>query len=372
LGPLETLRLEPGDAVTVEGRSGSWRVARIDLDETQSAVLERVSSITPGEDDSLPQAGEPAAIFGAPLFRVVELPPLPNAESDSRPVAVVAAEPWRSMSIFAGADALSMTLRGLAAQPSTVGVLVEPLAGGYRHRWDEAGRLLVRVEGRAPESRGRTAVLGGANAVAVETERGWELAQFRTAELVGDDVWRLSGLLRAQQGTEGPMRAGAAAGALVVLLDAALTRAECSGAERGLSLVWRAGPSGGPAGGFGVSETTFQMTGVHHRPWSPAHLRAAARSDGGFDLGWIPRLRFEGDRWDGEAPPLEGQRFRVRVLDGSLEVRTLEVEEPGALYAPEDAAADFPLGPGPDVLAAVAQWGPEYGWGAEATTRLVF
>ncbi|HST90968.1 MAG TPA: glycoside hydrolase/phage tail family protein [Brevundimonas sp.] len=370
LGPLEALRLEPGDGVTVEGWSGRWRVARVDLDETPSAVLERVSSLTPGEDDSLPKAGEAAAIIGGPLFRMIELPPLVGAEDDSRPIAVAAAEPWRSMSVFAGPDVLSMTLRGVVAQTATVGVLVEPVVAGARHRWDEASSILVRVEGRAPESRGRTAVLGGANAIAVETEQGWELAQFRTAELIGDDVWRLSGLLRGQQGTEAAMRAGAAAGSLVVLLDAAPARAECSGAERGLPLVWRAGPTGGPAGGAGVSETAFELTGVHDRPWSPAHLRAAARTDGGFDIGWIPRLRAGGDRWDGEDAPFTGLKFRVRLLDDGLEVRSMEVDGPGTIYASEDVTTDLPLGVGAAVVVAVAQWGHGYGWGAEATAAL--
>ncbi|HEY0103445.1 MAG TPA: glycoside hydrolase/phage tail family protein [Brevundimonas sp.] len=370
LGPLEALRLEPGDGVTVEGRSGSWRVARVDLEETPTAVLERVSSIEPGEDDSAPRAGEAAAIVGAPLFRMIELPPLVGGEEDSRPLAVVAAEPWRSMSVFAGPDALSMTLRRVAAQPATVGVLVEPVVAGARHRWDEAGGLLVRVEGRAPESRGTAAVLAGANAVAIETEQGWELAQFRTAELIGEGVWRLSGLLRGQQGTEAAMRTGAGVGALVVLLDARPPRADCSGAERGLPLVWRAGPAGGPAGGAGVSETTFELTGVHDRPWSPAHLRVEARDDGGFDIGWIPRLRVGGDRWDGEDAPLTALKFRVRVLEDGVEVRSAEVDGPGAIYASEDVTADFPLEIGPAVVVAVAQWGDGFGWGAEATAAL--
>lgn len=370
LGPLEALRLEPGDKVSVEGWSGAWRVARLDLDEAPSALLERMSSITPGEDDSVPEAGEAAALVGAPLFRMIELPPLPGAEGDGRPIAVVAAEPWRSMSVFAGADGLSLTLRGVVPQPATVGVLVEPVVGGARHRWVEGASLVVRVEGRAPESRGRTAVLGGANAVAIETGEGWELAQFRTAELIGEEVWRLSGLLRGQQGTESAMRAGAAAGALVVLLDAAPARADCSGAERGLPLLWRAGPTGGPPGGAGVSETTFTLTGVHDRPWSPAHLRAAVRSDGGFDLGWIPRLRLGGDRWDGE-PAAASNRFRVRVLDGTTEIRTVEADETGLIYAAGDVAADFPSGPGPDAVVAVAQWGDGHGWGVEARAPLI-
>ncbi len=366
LGPVEALALEPADTVTVEGRGGGWRVMRLDLDETPSAVLEPVSEIGPGEDDGRPVAGEGVGVPGAPFFRMIELPPLIGAEDDGRPIAVVAADPWRPMRVFAGADAGSLTARGDVAEPATVGVLLEALGSGVRHRRDEANALLVRVEGPAPESRSETAVLAGGNAVAIETEDGWELVQFRSAALVGDRVWRLTGLLRGQQGTEA---LGAASGAVAVFLDQTPARAESPRAERGLPLIWRAGPTGGPAGGAGVSEVGFTGTGVHERPWSPAHLRATARADGGFDLGWIPRSRIDGDRWDGEAGSSAPLRFRVRVLDGADEVRAFEVAANGAIYAAEDLVADFPAGIGPDAAVAVAGWGDGYGWGGEGRVK---
>ena len=45
----EVLKLEPGDAVEVEGRPGEWRVARLDIDEEPRATLEPVVRETPGE-----------------------------------------------------------------------------------------------------------------------------------------------------------------------------------------------------------------------------------------------------------------------------------------------------------------------------------
>ncbi|MBU2040530.1 MAG: glycoside hydrolase/phage tail family protein [Alphaproteobacteria bacterium] len=366
-GPLEALILESGDTVTVEGRSGDWRVMRLDVDETPSAVLEPVSAVDTGQDDGRPTAGEAAGAVGAPFFRVIELPPLPGADGDGRPIAVVAADPWRPMRVFAGADPGSLTARGDVARPATAGLLVEALAAGARHRWDEVNAVLVRVEGRAPESRSETAVLAGGNAAAIETEDGWELVQFRSATLVGDGVWRLTGLLRGQQGTTA---LGASAGAVVVLLDQPPTRVESPYAERGLPLIWRAGPAGGPAGGAGVTEVGFMPTGVHERPWSPAHLKARARTDGGFDLGWIARARIAGDRWDMAAEP-GAQRFRIRVLDGAAEVRTFEVETQTATYAATDLAADFPGGLNVGSRLAVAEWGEGYGWGMEAICPLV-
>ncbi len=367
LGPVEALALEPGDTVTVESQGGDWRVMRLDMDETPSAVLEPVSAIRAGEDDGRPTSGEASGLSGPPFLRMIELPPLIGSEDDGRPVAVVAADPWRPMRLFAGADAAALTVRGDATQPATVGVLVEALAPGVRHRWDEANTLLVRVEGRAPESRSEAAVFAGGNAVAVEGVGGRELVQFRSASLVGGGVWRLTGLLRGQQGTEA---AGAPGGAIVVFLDQTPARAESPRAERGLPLIWRAGPAGGPAGGGGVSEVAFTATGLHERPWSPAHLRVAARTDGGLDLGWIARARIDGDRWDGEAAGFGSLRFRVRVLDGATARRAFELEGNTATFSATDLAEDFPGGLDGDSRVAVAQWGDGYGWGMEAFAAL--
>jgi hypothetical protein len=366
-GPVEVLALEPGDTLTVEGLSGDWRVMRVDMDEMPSAMLEPVLSVSLGEDDSRPTAGGDPAVSGAPFFRMIELPPLTGSEADGRPIAVVAADPWRPMQAFAGADAGSLTARGEVNEPATVGVLVEPLAAGVRYRWDEAQALLVRVEGRAPQSRSQAAVLAGGNAVAVETAAGWELVQFRSATLVGDGIWRLGDLLRGQQGTEA---VGASGGALAVFLDRVPPRAESPRAERGLPLIWRAGPAGGPAGGAGVSQVGFTATGVHDRPWSPAHLRATAGADGGLDLGWIARARLDGDRWDGEAVSSGSPRYRVRVFDGATERRAFEVEGTTATLGAADLAADFPGGLNAGSRATVAQWGEAYGWGGEASVPL--
>lgn len=367
LGPLEALALEPGDTVTVDGRSGGWRVVRLDMDETPSALLEPVPAVRVGEEDGHPTSDQASGGVGTPFLRILELPPLIGAEDDGRPIAIVAGDPWRPMRVFAGGDATALTARGDVARPATVGTLVEGLGAGVRHRWDRANVLLVRLEGEAPESRSDAAVFAGGNVVAIETAGGWELAQFRSATLVGDGVWRLAGLLRGQQGTEAT---GAASGAVVVFLDQGPARADSSRAERGLPLIWRAGPAGGPAGGAGVSEVGFTVTGVHERPWSPAQLRATPRADGGFDLGWLARARIDGDRWNGEAAMSGSPRFRVRVLDGVDEKRAFEVATGAASYAAADLAMDLPGGLHAGSRIGVAQWGDGYGWGIETFVAL--
>lgn len=368
LGPLEALRIEPGDVVSLAGRD--WRAARVELDEAPSLLLEPLSQVRVGEDGSRPTAGEPVGVAGAPFLRIIELPPLAGTEADARPIAVVAAEPWRPMAISAGVEADALTPRGEALEPATVGRLVGSLEPGLVYRWDETTRLRVRFEGPAPESRSTAAVLAGANALAVETAAGWEILQYRAAELEPDGTWRLSGLLRGQRGTEAATAAGSAEGALVVVLDRKLARVEATGAEAGAPLIWRAGPAGAAIGGYAVRETTYAPTGRHGRPWSPAHLRVRASPSGDRMLSWIPRSRLDGDRWEGEPTASDTMRFRVRVLDGSELLRSFEVEAADAVYSTAMAAVDFPDGPPGGAIVAVAQWGEGYGWGEDAVAPL--
>ncbi len=368
-GPLESLRLEPGDMVSVEGEGGGWRVARSDRNETLSLVLEPVSTVVMGEDVDIPGAGESAMVAGAPFLRILDLPPLTGVEADGRPIAVAASNPWRPVRVFAGPDAESLTARGEVDGPATVGVLVERLAPGVRFRWDEANALYIRVEGRPPESLSIPAVLAGGNAVAVETAEGWEIIQFRTAQLAGADVWRLTGLLRGQQGTEAATAVGCAAGSLAVFMGAGLPRMESPLAERGLPLIWRAAPAGAPPGGAAVGETMATIRGLQGRPWSPAHLRTRLLDAGGLEVTWVARSRLDGDRWDGDPAASDPPRFRIRLFDAGAPVRTFTIDEAIVSLSAADLAEDFPVG----LVAAeagVAQWGEGYGWGAERRVRL--
>ncbi|WEK59486.1 MAG: glycoside hydrolase/phage tail family protein [Candidatus Brevundimonas phytovorans] len=369
LGPLEALRLEPGEVVQVEGRTGDWRVTRLDVDEQPSAVLEPVMVVRADEAPTDWRPGDGPAVVGAPLLRLLDLPPLPGAEHDGRPVVAVAAEPWTPMTVHGGESVDALTPRVTVERPATVGALVEAVGRGVVGRWDEVNALMVRVEGRAPESLTAGGVLSGGNAVALETAAGWEVVQYRRADLIEGEVWRLSGLLRGQQGSEDASVAGAVAGAVVVFLERDMARAEVAAGERGLPRVWRAGPAGAAPGGAGFSEADFVWTGRAARPWRPAHLRVAVEG-GGRRLSWTPRVRVNGEGWEAEPVEVDPRRFRVRVLDGAAEKRVWEAQGLEAVYAAAELAADWPGGLGEGARFAVAQWGDGYGWGAEAVAEL--
>jgi hypothetical protein len=362
---LAALRLEPGDRLALDG--AAWRVTRVELDEHPRVQLAPVVDPVTVAGDLDWSPGPPREASGPPVLHVLD----PPGQEDERPLVAVAASPWRTFDIHAGAGLEALRVRATAVAPATVGVTLSDLPSGPLHRFDRAHRLTVRLEGATPLGRDRAAVLAGANAVAVKGPNGeWEILQFLAAEPVAGDVWTLSGLLRGQAGSDPAMAALTPAGAAVVVLDASLVRADLALAERGLPLTWRAAPAGGAASGPAMSETVQTWRGLSARPWSPAHLRVRPQA-GDAVVTWVRRARLAGDGWDVEVPLGEEREvYRVEILDGQAVVRTVEASAPTFTYTAAQRAADFPSGPTGPLAVRVAQGSALFGWGAASTALL--
>ncbi|MFZ5670880.1 MAG: baseplate multidomain protein megatron [Pseudomonadota bacterium] len=372
LSQLTAASLEVGDRVGFVGEAGAWRVVGLDLDERPRATLEAVEAALPASattpDWTPAAANEPA---GPPALFLLDLPPMPGAEGDPRPTVAAGLDPWRDLDLHAGATVEAMSPRGRLTRPAAMGETLSDLAAGPLHRLDRTGRLTVRIEGGALASRPLAAVLAGANTLAVRGAGGdWELVQFLDAEIVGEETWTLSGLLRGQAGSDPAMAGLTPAGAAAVVLDDGPARAEAAQAERGLPLIWRATPAGGAPGGTATTEAAFTWRALALRPWSPAHLRVTAEG-GDRRIGWIRRARLGGDAWDGE-PPLseEAETWRVEILDGETVVRTTETDAPTFVWTAAMQAADFPGGVPAGAAVRVAQGSAVFGWGATTRRRL--
>ena len=138
--------------------------------------------------------------------------------------------------------------------------------------------------------------------------------------------------------------------------------------ERDLPLLFRAGPAGAPPGGSSFASLTTTVRGVADRPWSPTQLRSTPQT-GGLRIGWAARRRLFGDGWESDRELDASLRFRIRIMDGATERRTVEVEGLDWNYALGDLEADFPAGTAAAVV-RVGQWGEAWGWGPEAALSL--
>jgi hypothetical protein len=207
-------------------------------------------------------------------------------------------------------------------------------------------------------------VLGGANYCAVENGDGeWEVIQFREASLVDARTYKLSGLLRAQAGTEGAMRDPVASGARFVLLDGAPVQVDMTQSDIGLPFNWKYGPSvygiGDPS--YLTAARTFKGIGL--RPLSPVHIRGE-QNPAGLEISWIRRTRISGDAWDQLEVPLgeDSEAYEVDIMDGATVKRTLASPAQSVTYTIVQQIADFGA-PRPSYAVRVCQLSASYGRG---------
>ena len=204
---LQNLGLEPSDTVQIAEAGKRWRVEGVEeagvirtlsLREHAAPMLASLATEPPG---SIPAA----TVFGAPELWVIDA--LENV-----PLVAAAGTPWPGrVSIRAGLDASLMTERAELAERAQMGLVRSGIAARPIGRWDRVSMLEVYMPGAALSSEPETSVLAGANRLLVETGAAWEMIAFRTAELIEEDTYGLSGLLRGLRGTTpGPYLYGCA------------------------------------------------------------------------------------------------------------------------------------------------------------------
>lgn len=290
------------------------------------------------------RATQPRA-SGAPTAVFVDLPLLRGDEPETAAYIAIAQTPWPGpVAILRSPGETGFTPIATANAPAGLGTLLDTLSPGPLGVFDRAARVRVRLESGQLASASELQVLAGANTLAVLSAAGvWEVVQFSAAELVAPSTYRLTGLLRAQAGTEAAMAAGSPAGTRVVILDDRLTRLDLAPSEIGLPLNWKIGPSSEPLSSARVVTRPHTVTGQAAVPLSPVHVRAARRPGGDIALSWIRRTRRGGDTWEADDVPLAeaAEGYDVRILSGTAVRRTFTVSIPALVYTSADQLADF-------------------------------
>ena len=373
--PRSDLDLGPGDvvALSLDDGAGRFRIDRVE--ETLSRRIEavRVEPDVYRADPMIPEliVGRGPNIAGQAHVEVLDLPMLSGTEVPHAPWVAAAHVPWTGpMAVYAAAQDYDYRLDAEIPRGSVVGTTLTDLPAAAPERWAEQ-TLELQVSEAGLQARPPLDVLNGANVLALRAAGGidWEVVQFREAELIGERIYRLRGLLRGQAGTEPLIAPVLPAGADMVLLD---------GSERQITLspdhLWRerhlrVGPAERDYADARYRHLTVVPRGVGLRPYAPAHLAARRGASGAITLHWVRRTRTGGDAWEAAEVPLAEvqERYRVRVLLGGTPVREAEATAPEWSYSATAQAADGVAGP---VTFAVAQISQIFGPGLE--TRIVF
>ncbi|WP_282025914.1 baseplate multidomain protein megatron [Limimaricola cinnabarinus] len=359
--------LGAGDVVEIMGEpGGNWRIDRVE--RTRHAQVEAVRT-APGL--YLPQPAEAEAVSpGAYIPPVpvegvfLDLPLLTGEEVPHAPHFAATARPWPgAVALVSGVEDADHRLNLVQSLPATIGTSLTAMTAAPSGVWDRGPALRVRLAQGQLGSASEAAILSGANLCAIGDGTGdhWEVFQFQTAEPVAPGVYDLSMRLRGQAGTDGVMPDLWPIGSRVVLLDGVPRQIELPEAARGLERHYRYGPARRPLTDPSWRHEARAFAGIGLRPYAPAHL--AARAAGGdLEITWIRRARRGGDGWEGREVPLgeEREAYLLRILDGGVVLREVEVETPAFVYT---AAAQMADGAAGDLVVQVAQISDAFGPG---------
>ncbi len=255
---------------------------------------------------------------------------------------------WRGASLYESMDAGANYSRVLSiSTASTMGTIDAALPVGPHHIWDEFNTLTVTLAAGTLESRTEAAVLNGANAAFIGGPDRWELIQFRTATLIGEGQYTLSGLLRGRRGTEWAI--GLSQYGDTFALASTLARVPKSNSAIGLPRLYKMVTSRTLL--EASTAEAFTPEGVALETYAPAHVTASR--DGSNNItGTIVRRSRLGPEWlDYADVPLneESEHYQLDIFAGSAFLRTIDVVGTNVWgYTAAEQTADG-LTPGDDV-----------------------
>ncbi len=364
------LKIEPGDAVQLAALDADkvWRVVKTD-DALHRELALRAQSPASLTASAGPRPGIGQGLHanpGPPVIAVMDLPLLPGESERHGPRLAAFAEPWPGdIQVL---DSTGVHERARLVTPAVMGEITSPLAaGGIAGRWDHATQIAVQLYGGALSSAPESAVLAGANTLAIAHANGlWEIVQFQNAVLTGSDSYVLSVLLRGLAGSDDAFAQPVEANALCVLFNGASQPLPMQDYETGIAVPLTARPLGTEAGGAQEIPLSMTFTDRVSRLPSPVHLRASIGA-GFVTLTWIRRARRGGDFWGPADVPLLAvpESYRFRVYSGALVLKEETVSSPQALVSDAEIDAWFPGGRPVSLDIGVAQISPVSGAGIE-------
>jgi hypothetical protein len=364
--PPSLLALEPGDVVKLEACAGLYRITGLGgagARRTEAVGVE-ASLFTAARGVERASAFAPIAVPVAPALAVLDLPLLGADDVAGSVKLAAASDPWaESLALLHRLGPQSYRAISAIRAPATMGVLMDPLKAGPLWRLDRANRFRVTLSAGTLSSVSLEELLAGANRAAIgTTENGFELIQFLNAVLVAQDAYEISGLLRAQAGSEPEMQAVAPQGSLFVLIDDTLVDAGVSTNDIGRLLTWRAGPMSRDMADDSYREIATRHLGRSLRPLRPVHCRMQRGVDG-TAFQWSRRTRLGGDSWDLADVPLAEEREAYALAFSSLAGETRYQTTSNAPHFFFPAAEELAHFGKAGFRLAIAQIGAAYGQG---------
>ncbi len=284
--PPSELNFETGDVIKFAGQSSNYIIEQIDTDFARTVLAIKTQGNLPAVNNvATPETlSDPIWVLPPNAF-VLDIG---DIKSDGTRQGVLVGAENISGRVLARAGNIEQELR----YSVKVGVLLSDLpASKVIGRFDYANSFEIKIKADIA-SLPVNEVLAGGNIFAVKSDIGWEIIQAAKIEFLGNDIYRLSNLLRGQIGTEKNAANLIMAGAEIVIIDDAWRDIAINNDLRGsnIDIVFEA------SGRANEEIVSFDYQAIYLRPLSPVHLDAKIAGDN-LAIKWIRRTRIGGDDW---------------------------------------------------------------------------
>lgn len=320
--PPSLQAVEPGDRINLaEVNDGPFMIDTVrigtSLDITgrvQRAPL--IASFAAAGRVNPPQIPQSTAV---PVVLAAHLPGVAGNVSPTQLVFGAFAQPWP------GTIRITRSGQGEIARlnaVATIGELTDDLDPGVSCLWDDTDALSAQLYSGHLSSVADSAVLDGANRMAVLHDDGaWEVLGFANAELIGPSSYILSRLLRGRGGTDYTLASTASAGNPVMLLNSALAQTPIAVGDLGSEYAFTRFAGAVDVLGETIDVALDPAPALPLAPTALSALRVSGTDD--ISFSWIRRSRSAGNSWTLANLPLDytPESYRLRILDGETLIR---------------------------------------------------
>lgn len=354
--PNSQMKFDPSDGLsfTIEGRDFGVRISAVDNSSFRKIeFLSHEPSIYGGMAFSgRPPVAPTPNVFGRSILEFLDIPLLTGAEpSPWAPRLAAYQNPFPpAVVVYIKDDVTSaLTQVNQISTRSEMGRTITALNPSLPWVLDLSTKVQVKVTNPTfqPTSNSETAVLAGANAMAVLNVNGnWEIIQYLNATLISGTTFELSGLLRGCLGSEADMASIPIDSRVVFVNPAVLVPLGLTFSQRDLEFTYRYGPSADDPVDTTYQDVTKEFRSVGLLPYAPTDLKCERTNvDGRLLLTWIRRTRFGGDDWGTVEPPLNevAELYDLEICNvGGSVLRTLAgLSSPSYTYTAADQITDF-------------------------------
>ena len=348
--PIKYAQLDPADIISLNTNGFTHRMRVVSTyiggasSVRLSAVAEDISTY-----DFYNSAGSSDSVIlsenQAPAITKLEFLDIPLLPTDDANIAVLRmaglglSNGWGGGVVYRSDDGGANYARfGSITSPATIGSSVDVLGIATANVFDEKNSVTVLLMGASQlQSVSELAVLNGANAVLL----GSEIIQFKTATLISEGKYKLSGLLRGRLGTEWATSTHQA-GERFVMLDSSLDKETVANNMIGAVRQYKAVSVGSSLSSVIAQDFTYNA--VAFKPYSPAQITGNRDASGNLTINWIRRTRTGGDLRDFVDVPLGevSEKYDVEIISGASVVRSyLGLSTPTTTYTSSQQIADF-------------------------------